>query len=296
VVVLDYFDVIVHIMRTDVRERYNLEGLWGDAPLVKPAKKPAPKPPAGRVTWPKSEPWLGRAMTNFKQIFKFGWPYLKRYRRRLFLGIMLAVFFGASNASFVWATKTLFDRMAPKDPPPQVIVLNDFDWKSVAARLKNPAPADELSRYLMNEKLAPATRKLLADDNSAVDLPLRQALADDLSQIIQTGLIYEPQRFAGVTLSRDTAPCWQRTRRERRISPGLTGSSCWTPTRNQWLPSPGGTETAKGRERFSGPMAADAGPLAGHPPDGGRFAFIAHSGFLSQHRRLSQRLFHELGK
>src|SRR5579862_6918137 len=28
-VVLDYFDVIVHVMRTDVRERYNLEGLSG---------------------------------------------------------------------------------------------------------------------------------------------------------------------------------------------------------------------------------------------------------------------------
>jgi ribosome-associated protein len=35
-VVLDFFDVIVHIMRTDVRERYDLESLWGDAPRVKP--------------------------------------------------------------------------------------------------------------------------------------------------------------------------------------------------------------------------------------------------------------------
>ncbi len=33
-VVLDYFDVIVHVMRTDVRERYDLETLWGDAPRV----------------------------------------------------------------------------------------------------------------------------------------------------------------------------------------------------------------------------------------------------------------------
>ena len=32
--VLDYFDVIVHIMRTDVREKYDLESLWGDAPRV----------------------------------------------------------------------------------------------------------------------------------------------------------------------------------------------------------------------------------------------------------------------
>jgi ribosome-associated protein len=33
-VVLDFFDVIVHVMRADVRERYDLEGLWGDAPRV----------------------------------------------------------------------------------------------------------------------------------------------------------------------------------------------------------------------------------------------------------------------
>ena len=38
-VVLDYFDVIVHVMRKDVRERYGLETLWGDAPRVKPRKR-----------------------------------------------------------------------------------------------------------------------------------------------------------------------------------------------------------------------------------------------------------------
>ncbi len=38
-VVLDYFDVIVHVMRADVREQYNLEALWGDAAPVKPRKK-----------------------------------------------------------------------------------------------------------------------------------------------------------------------------------------------------------------------------------------------------------------
>ena len=40
-VVLDYFDVIVHVMRADVRERYDLEGLWGDAPTVKSRKMPS---------------------------------------------------------------------------------------------------------------------------------------------------------------------------------------------------------------------------------------------------------------
>jgi ribosome-associated protein len=34
-VVLDYFDVIIHVMRADLRDRYDLEGLWGDAPRLK---------------------------------------------------------------------------------------------------------------------------------------------------------------------------------------------------------------------------------------------------------------------
>ena len=38
-IVLDYFDVIVHVMRTDVRDRYDLETLWGDAPRVKLRKR-----------------------------------------------------------------------------------------------------------------------------------------------------------------------------------------------------------------------------------------------------------------
>ena len=37
-IVLDFFDVIVHVMRKDVRERYDLETLWGDAPQMKPKK------------------------------------------------------------------------------------------------------------------------------------------------------------------------------------------------------------------------------------------------------------------
>lgn len=34
-VVLDYFDVMVHLMRGDVRQKYDLESLWGDAPRVR---------------------------------------------------------------------------------------------------------------------------------------------------------------------------------------------------------------------------------------------------------------------
>lgn len=46
--VLDFFDVIVHIMRADIRDKYGLESLWGDAPAIpsvvkKPRKKAAPR-------------------------------------------------------------------------------------------------------------------------------------------------------------------------------------------------------------------------------------------------------------
>lgn len=36
--VLDYFDVIVHVMRADVRSKYDLESLWGDAPHLQARK------------------------------------------------------------------------------------------------------------------------------------------------------------------------------------------------------------------------------------------------------------------
>lgn len=37
-VLLDYFDVVVHIFRTEARDYYKLEKLWGDAPVLDLAK------------------------------------------------------------------------------------------------------------------------------------------------------------------------------------------------------------------------------------------------------------------
>jgi ribosome-associated protein len=34
-IVLDYLDVMVHVMRAETRSRYNLEDLWGDAPRLR---------------------------------------------------------------------------------------------------------------------------------------------------------------------------------------------------------------------------------------------------------------------
>ena len=46
-VVLDYFDVIVHVMRKDAREKFDLEGLWSDATRVPAPRKRATKTAAG---------------------------------------------------------------------------------------------------------------------------------------------------------------------------------------------------------------------------------------------------------
>ncbi len=54
-------------------------------------------------------------MNDWRGIFRFGWPYLKRYRGRLITGILLGFLFGVSNATFVWATRTLFDRLTPAE-------------------------------------------------------------------------------------------------------------------------------------------------------------------------------------
>ena len=37
--VMDFFDVIVHVMRKETREKYDLEGLWGDAPRLRATRK-----------------------------------------------------------------------------------------------------------------------------------------------------------------------------------------------------------------------------------------------------------------
>ncbi|MFN7139701.1 MAG: ABC transporter transmembrane domain-containing protein, partial [Limisphaerales bacterium] len=63
-------------------------------------------------------------MRDALKIFQFGWPYLKRYWFRLVAGVLLGILFGVSNASFVWATKTLFERLAPRNDLRLVVATN----------------------------------------------------------------------------------------------------------------------------------------------------------------------------
>ncbi len=54
-IVLDYFDVIVHVMRGDIRERFDLEGLWRDAPRIEPGAPEKPSEPRARPARPRAK-------------------------------------------------------------------------------------------------------------------------------------------------------------------------------------------------------------------------------------------------
>ncbi|HOW65809.1 MAG TPA: ribosome silencing factor [Candidatus Paceibacterota bacterium] len=43
-IVLDYTDVIVHLMRSEIREHYALEDFWGDAPRLRGRRRSAALP------------------------------------------------------------------------------------------------------------------------------------------------------------------------------------------------------------------------------------------------------------
>jgi ABC-type multidrug transport system fused ATPase/permease subunit len=55
-------------------------------------------------------------------VFGFGWKYLRRYWVRLLAGILFGIAFGLSNASFVWATKTLMERFQTPDNEAKLVV------------------------------------------------------------------------------------------------------------------------------------------------------------------------------
>ena len=60
-------------------------------------------------------------MRHLANIVRFGWTYLRRYWSRMTAGILLGVLFGLSNASFIWATQTLFERLDPKSGTEAVV-------------------------------------------------------------------------------------------------------------------------------------------------------------------------------
>jgi H+/Cl- antiporter ClcA/CBS domain-containing protein len=77
------------------------------------------------------------------------------------------------------------------------------DLRPLADKLRRPAQGDTVSEYLASQ-LAPRTHELLTNDTETASAQLRQALAQDLDRIVQSGLLYEAQRFTNVAVSDKT--------------------------------------------------------------------------------------------
>jgi ABC-type transporter Mla subunit MlaD len=73
-----------------------------------------------------------------------------------------------------------------------------------AAKLKQPAPNDGVSKYLAGQ-LSASTKNLLAKYTNGVDLSLQHALVQDLNRIITAKYVYGADRFAGFKVSDEAA-------------------------------------------------------------------------------------------
>jgi len=78
------------------------------------------------------------AMRKLRAVFKFGGPFLVPYWRRLAAGIALGLLFGAVNASFVWATRTMFNRLTPS-PTGYTAVAGETNFHVFAVTNGQPA-------------------------------------------------------------------------------------------------------------------------------------------------------------
>lgn len=82
-------------------------------------------------------------MEKIINVLRFGWPYLRPYKQRMFMGMLLAAVFGLSNGVFVWATKTVLDRLVPDAASPLAATTSmpgiTSEWAA-----KTKAVADEI--------------------------------------------------------------------------------------------------------------------------------------------------------
>ena len=76
-------------------------------------------------------------MENIRLTFIFGWPYIKKYAGRLTLGILFGVLFGLFNASFVWGSKTLFERLETPSSQLQGQAITNEPMTSLDAKISS---------------------------------------------------------------------------------------------------------------------------------------------------------------
>src|SRR6185503_12836503 len=83
-------------------------------------------------------------MGHIKMVLQFGWPYLKQYWFRLVVGVAIGMLFGITNASFVWATKTIIERLEEPKPKAATTAIAETGTESavVANSEQPPTKAD----------------------------------------------------------------------------------------------------------------------------------------------------------
>lgn len=130
---------------------------------------------------------------------------------QLVLNVVLSAFYLGAGLLYIAVTEsdsTIYPTAAiPHHFVPSRFGAGDItDLKSFAARLREPASADEVSKFLVTQ-LSPETRKLLdaTATGSLTNSVLLQDLVEDLNRVVQSGPIYDAQRFAGVKLSSEAS-------------------------------------------------------------------------------------------
>jgi H+/Cl- antiporter ClcA/CBS domain-containing protein len=79
-----------------------------------------------------------------------------------------------------------------------------IDPKRLAEKLLHSTEGDALSRFIAGQ-LEESHLGIVTNYENVSSRELKQSLADDLNRVIRSGPLYDAQRFAGITLSTDTA-------------------------------------------------------------------------------------------
>src|SRR3954454_1945942 len=114
----------------------------------------------------------------------------------LVVGIIALPFPGVWGNGYV-----ITNRILHGDYGAVVFSRNDIlEPEALGKRLVNPSETDALSRYL-GAQLSHTTVDALFNETNRAEVDLKQALATDLSRVVRSVPLYEPQRFSGITLS-----------------------------------------------------------------------------------------------
>ena len=103
-------------------------------------------------------------MRHAISVLKFGWPFLRRYRGRLFATIFLGWVVGLGNAGCVWVTKTLFERLQPGTtmtaPAKPATQGNAIAWAGDWARHAEREVAEHVDPWLPKQSRPLDTRQI----------------------------------------------------------------------------------------------------------------------------------------